>query len=85
MHRVAFELIDPYARRVHPTPTDADIISGSLPGVRIDWRVGDADSMSARDIGDPTSDAGKREAGASPTTKLSVSVLNLWGSPYMRG
>ena len=73
------------ANRVHLTPTDADIISGSLPAVRSDWRFGDADSMSVRDIDDPTSDAGRREAGASPTTKLSVSFLNLWGSPHTQG
>jgi hypothetical protein len=73
------------ANRVHPTPTDADNSSGSLPAVRIDWRFGDADSMSARDIDDPTSDAGYTTAGASPKANTSVSFLNLWGSPYMHG
>ena len=42
------------ANRVHPTPIDADNSSGSLPAVRNDWRLGDADSMSARDTNDPT-------------------------------
>jgi len=71
------------ANRVHPTLIDADNISGSLPAVRIDWRIGDADSMSARTTTESTLDAGYTTAGASPTAKLSVSFLHLWGSPYM--
>jgi hypothetical protein len=73
------------ANRVHPTLTDADNSSGSLPAARSDWRFGDADSMLARDQYDPTTDAGYTTAGASPTAKLSVSFLPLWGSPYTRG
>jgi hypothetical protein len=46
------------ANRVHPTPIDADNSSGSLPAVRIDWRIGDADSMSARTTPESTLDAG---------------------------
>lgn len=42
------------ANRVHPTLLDADNSSGSLPAACNDWRFGDADSMSARDIDDPT-------------------------------
>ena len=38
------------ANRAHPTPHDADNNAGSLPAARIDWREGDADSMSARDL-----------------------------------
>jgi len=45
------------ANRFHPTPTDPDDTFGSLPVVRTDWRFGDADSMSERDIDDPTSDS----------------------------
>ena len=70
------------ANRVHPTPTDADNTSGSLPAVRSDWRIGDADSMSARDKYDPTLDAGYTTAGASSKAKLSINFLRLWGSPY---
>ena len=70
------------ANRVHPTPTDADNSSGSFAAVRSDWRVGDADSMSARDAYDPTTDAGYTTAGDSPTAKLSISFLRFGGSPY---
>jgi len=47
------------------------------------WRAGDADSMSARDIHDPTSDAGYTTAGVSPTANISINLLPLGGSPYM--
>jgi hypothetical protein len=70
------------ANRVHPTPTDADNSSGSLPAACIDWRLGDADSMSARTTTESTLDAGYTTAGASLTAKLSVSFLRLGGSPY---
>lgn len=46
------------ANRVHPTLIDADNISGSLPAACIDWRIGDADSMSARTTPESTLDAG---------------------------
>jgi len=72
------------ANRVHPTLTDADNPSGSLPAARSDWRISDADSMSARTTAESTTDAGYTTAGASPTAKLSVSLLYLWGSPYTR-
>jgi hypothetical protein len=73
------------ANRVHPTLTDADNSCGSFAAVRSDWRIGDADSMSARDKYDPTLDAGYTTAGASPKVKLSINFLHLWGSPYTRG
>ena len=73
------------ANRVHPTPIDADNSSGCLPAARNDWRFGDADSMSARTIAESTTNAGYTTAGASPTAKLSVSFLRLWGSQYMKG
>jgi hypothetical protein len=47
-----------------------------------DWRIGNADSMSARTTPESTLDAGYTTAGASPTAKLSVSFLRLRGSPY---
>ena len=72
------------ANRVHPTPIDADNSSGSLPAVRSDWRIGDADSMSARTTAESTLDAGYTTAGASHKAKLSISFLNLWGSPYTK-
>jgi hypothetical protein len=71
------------ATRVLPAPIDADNSSGSVPAARSDWRFGDADSMSARDAYDPTSDAGYTTAGVSPTAKLLISFLPLRGSPYM--
>jgi hypothetical protein len=70
------------ANRVHPTPTNADNTSGSFAAARIDWRIGDADSMSARTTTKSTLDAGYTTAGASPKAKLSISFLRLWGSPY---
>ena len=73
------------ANRVHPTPTDADNSSGSLPAACNDWRIGDADSMSARTTPESTLDAGYTTAGASPKAKTSVSFLCLWGSPYTKG
>ncbi len=71
------------ATRVLPAPTDADNSSGNLPAVHSDWRFGDADSMSARDVFDPTTDAGYTTAGVCPTANLSISLLPLRGSPYM--
>ena len=71
------------ANRVPPTPHYADNSSGSLPAACNVWRCGDADSMSARDIDDPTSDAGYTTAGALPTGPQSVRLLLLRGSPYM--
>ena len=80
-HTAVPELIRGMARLL----TDADNSSGSLPAVRSDWRFDDADSMSARDEYDPTTDTGYTTACASPTAKLSVSFLRLWGSPYRKG
>ena len=73
------------ANRVHPTPTDADNSSGSMPAACNDWRIGDADSMSARTTPESTSDAGYTTAGDSPTANTSVSLLPWWGSPYRIG
>jgi hypothetical protein len=68
-----------------PHVIDVDNSCGSLAAVRSDWCFGDADSMSARDIHDPTLDAGYTTACASPKAKISISLLRLWGSPYTRG
>ena len=73
------------ANRVHPTPLDADNSSGSSAAVSSDWRIGDADSMSARATTEPTTDAGYTTAGASPIANLSISLLPFGGSPYTRG
>ena len=58
------------ANRVHPTPLDADNSSGSSAAVRSDWRIGEANSMSAQATTEPTTDAGYTTAGAFPTAKL---------------
>src|SRR5688572_21485565 len=71
------------ANRDHPAPTDADNSSGSTAAACIDWRVGDADSMSARATPEPTVDAGYTTAGVSLTLEPSISFLHLRGSPYM--
>jgi len=73
------------AKRVHPTRIDADNTSGSPAAACIDWRMCDADSMSARDTNDPTPDAGYTTAGDSQQATLSVSFLRLRGSPYTPG
>lgn len=65
--------------RVTPTPHYADNSSGGLPAVCIVWRSGDADSMSARGIYDPTTDSGYTTAGALPSGFQSVRLLLLWG------
>ena len=70
------------ANRVHPTPIDADNFSGSLPAACSDWRISDADSMSARTTAESTLDAGYTTAGAPQKAKTSISLLHLWGSPY---
>ncbi len=67
------------AHRVHPTPIDADNSSGSLPAACSDWRIGDADSMSARDAYDPTTYAGYTTAGASQTSQHIGQFLALRG------
>ena len=72
------------ANRVTPTPRYADNSSGSPAAACIVWRSGDADSMSARDIYDPTTDAGYTTAGALPSGPQSVRLLLLWGSPYKK-
>ena len=64
------------ANRVHPTPTVADNCSGSLPAACNDWRIGDADSLSARTTAESTLDAGYTTAGISPRAKLLITV---WG------
>jgi hypothetical protein len=73
------------AKRAHPTPTDADNSSGSLPAACSDWRVGDADSMSARTTTESTPDAGYTTAGDSQTAKLSARLFQVGGSPYTKG
>lgn len=73
------------ANRMHPPLTDADNPSGSLPAVRSDWRISEADSMSARTKTESPIDAGYTAAGASQTAKLSVNLLPLRGSQYTKG
>ena len=51
------------------TPTDADNYSGSIPAACNDWRIGDADPMSARTTPESTSNTGKREARVSQKVK----------------
>lgn len=67
------------ANRVHPIPTEADNSSGRLPAVRIDWRFGDADSISARTTLESTLDAGYTTAGASHKANISICLLRLGG------
>jgi len=75
------------APRVTPTPIDADNLSGStMPAVPIDWRSGDADSMSARaTYSEPTTDAGYTTAGSTQSVDHSINLLRWRGSPYRRG
>src|SRR6478735_6492434 len=72
------------APRVTPTPIDADNLSGStMPAVPIDWRSGDADSMSARaTYSEPTTDAGYTTAGSTQSVDHSINLLRWRGSPY---
>ena len=57
--RLAAGLIDySIAGRIHPTLPEAENAFGSFAAASSDWRFGDADSMSARDIDDPIPDAG---------------------------
>ena len=74
------------ANRVHPTLQYADNSSGltsaSSAAACSDWHFSEADSMSARDEYDPTTDAGYTTAGISHKAKLLISLLRLWGSPY---
>ena len=72
------------APRVTPTPIDADNLSGStMPAAPIDWRFGDADSMSARAIhSEPTTDAGYSTAGSTQSVDQSINLLRWRGSPY---
>ena len=58
------------ANRVTPTPRYADNSSGSPAAACIVWRSGDADSMSARDIYDPTTDAGYTYARGEPILRM---------------
>ena len=69
----------------HPAPINADNSSGSFAAACINWRIGDADSMSARTKAESTLDAGYTTAGASQTARTSVSFLRFWGSPYKEG
>jgi hypothetical protein len=74
------------AHRDAPTLFDADNPSGSrMLAACIDWRNGDADSMSARAANEPTNDAGYTTAGFSLMPDLLISFLNSGGSPYRRG
>ena len=70
------------ANRVYPAPIDADNSSGSLPAACSDWRFGDADSMSARNIDDPTTDAGYTTAGASLKPSIGQSLAVAGESIY---
>lgn len=73
------------ANRVTPTPRYADNSSGSPAAACIVWRSGDADSMSARDIYDPTTDAGYTTAGALPSGPQSIRLLLLLGESIYEG
>src|SRR6185369_10881283 len=65
------------ANRVHPAPTDADNSSGSPAAACIDWRIGDADSMSARAAPEPTTDAGYIHTWTPPVCKaISTSLAS---------
>ena len=66
-------------------PFDADNSSGSItPAACIDWRNGDADSMSARTTSESTIDAGYTTAGLSLLPQPSVSYLYFGGRWYGR-
>jgi hypothetical protein len=64
-----------------PTTQHADNSSGSKTAAYNVWRHGDADSMSAREIDDPTQDAGYTTACALPIGPQSIRILPLRGSP----
>ena len=67
----------------HPTPLDADNSAGSSTLAACnDWRTGDADSMSARAITEPTTDAGYTTAGSSLCHNYR-SVSCLWGGVHI--
>lgn len=71
------------AHRAPPTPHDADNSCGSLPATRNVWRRGDADSMSARDIHDPTRDAGFTTAGSfTPWSPIGQALAVVGESTY---
>lgn len=63
------------ANRVPPTPHNADNSSGLNTAACSVWQRGDADSMSARDIHDPTTDAGYTTAG-NTRSALKLDVLS---------
>ena len=70
---------------IHPMwvkSVDADNSCGSFATVCTDWRFGDADSISARDIHDPTLDAGYLSRRRFQNINH---LLGLWGSPYTQG
>ena len=73
------------ATRVLPAPTDADNSSGSLPAARSDWRNGDADSMSARDAYDPTTDAGLLSSRCFPNSQSIYQPLVVEGESIYEG
>jgi hypothetical protein len=73
------------ANRVPPTPQHANSASGLKTAACNVWRSGDADSMPAWDIHDPTPDAGYTTAGALPNGPQSIRLLPFRGSPYTRG
>ena len=73
------------APRVFPTPIDADNPSGSFTlAACIDWRTGDADSMSARATTSPHQMPDIRLQAQPLPPDLSISFLSWVGSPYLR-
>jgi hypothetical protein len=69
--------------RVTPTPTNADNPSGSCTlAACIDWRPGDADSMSARTIESPQQMPDIRLQAQPYPPFLSINFLFVRGSPY---
>ena len=73
------------ATRVLAAPTVADNCSGSLPAARSDWRNGDADSMSARDASDPTTDAGLLSSRCFPNSQSIDQPLAVEGESIYEG
>ena len=65
--------------RISAAWCNAENSCSGLPAIFNDWRAGPADSMLARDIHDPTPNAGYTTAGDPPKAKTSISLLPLWG------
>ncbi|MFA9274464.1 MAG: hypothetical protein ACEQSE_06255 [Candidatus Aquirickettsiella gammari] len=74
------------AQRNATRSLNADNTSGSFtPAARSEWRNDHADSMSARNTIDSTSDAGYTTAGLFLAPEILINFLYFGGSPYMNG